>query len=124
MSRVETRSQTSRCTCKLAADREERWRRIRDDLRDCMDRGEHPCGERAKAVAVAARLLISEIAGADSRVSMILKVLARLSAPVVWLVGIPASCNISISPLAGWRISRTDVLMTGSARHCRSALAI
>ncbi len=81
MSRVETRSQSSRCTCKLAADREERWRRIRDDLRDCMDRGEHPCGERAKAVAAAARLLISEIAGADSRVSMILKVLARLSAP-------------------------------------------
>ncbi|MBH5372232.1 MerR family transcriptional regulator [Bradyrhizobium sp. CNPSo 4016] len=81
MSRVETRSQTSRCTCKLAADREERWRRIRDDLRDCMDRGEHPCGERAKAVATAARLLISEISGADSRVSIILKVLARLSAP-------------------------------------------
>ncbi|VIO70494.1 Nodulation protein NolA [Bradyrhizobium ivorense] len=81
MSRVETRGQTSRCTCKLAAEREERWRRIRDELRDCMDRGEHPCGERAKAVAVAARLLIGEIAGADSRVSTILKVLARLSAP-------------------------------------------
>ncbi len=81
MSRIETRSQTSRCTCKLAAEREERWRRIRDDLRDCMDRGEHPCGERAKAVAIAARLLIGEIAGADSRVSTILKVLARLSAP-------------------------------------------
>ncbi|MCC8942545.1 MerR family transcriptional regulator, partial [Bradyrhizobium sp. Arg68] len=81
MSRVKTRSHTSRCTCKLAADREERWRRIRDELRDCMDRGEHPCGERAKAVAIAARLLISEIAGADSRVSTILKVLARLSAP-------------------------------------------
>ncbi|MBB4365365.1 DNA-binding transcriptional MerR regulator [Bradyrhizobium sp. CIR18] len=81
MSRVETHNQTSRCTCKLAADREERWRRIRNDLRDCMNRGEHPCGERAKAVAAAARLLISEIAGADSRVSMILKVLARLSAP-------------------------------------------
>lgn len=81
MSRVETRSQTSRCTCKLAAEREERWRRIRDELRDCMDRGEPPCGERAKAVAVAARLLIREIAGADSRVSTILKVLARLSAP-------------------------------------------
>jgi len=81
MSKVQTRSQTSRCTCKLAIEREERWRRIRDELRDCMDRGEHPCGERAKAVAVAARLLISEIAGADSRVSTILKVLARLSAP-------------------------------------------
>ncbi|QOZ29641.1 nodulation protein NolA [Bradyrhizobium sp. CCBAU 51753] len=81
MSRVETRRQTSRCTCTLAAEREERWRRIRDELRDCMDRGEHPCGERAKAVAVAARLLIGEIAGADSRVSTILKVLARLSAP-------------------------------------------
>ncbi|WP_424579810.1 MULTISPECIES: MerR family transcriptional regulator [Bradyrhizobium] len=81
MSRAETRSQTSRCTCNLAAEREDRWRRIRDDLRDCMDGGEHPCGERAKAVAVAARLLISEIAGDDSRVSMILKVLARLSAP-------------------------------------------
>ncbi|MGY3443320.1 DNA-binding transcriptional MerR regulator [Bradyrhizobium sp. USDA 4473] len=81
MSRVETRSQTSRCTCKLAAERDERWWRIRDDLRDCLDRGEHPCGERAKAVAVAARLLIGEIAGADSRVSTILKVLARLSAP-------------------------------------------
>ncbi|MCC8954639.1 MerR family transcriptional regulator [Bradyrhizobium sp. Pear77] len=81
MSRVETRRRTSRCTCKLAAEREERWRRIRDELRDCMDRGEHPCGERAKAVAVAARMLISEIAGADSRVSTILKVLARLSAP-------------------------------------------
>ncbi|MFK4381092.1 MerR family transcriptional regulator [Bradyrhizobium sp. USDA 223] len=81
MSRVETRSQTSPCICNLASEREDRWRRIRDDLRDCMDRSEHPCGERAKAVAVAARSLISEIAGADSRVSMILKVLARLSAP-------------------------------------------
>ncbi|WP_342729299.1 MerR family transcriptional regulator [Bradyrhizobium sp. B097] len=81
MSRVETRRPTSRCTCKLAAEREERWRRIRDELRDCMDRGEHPCGERAKAVAIAARLLIGEIAGADSRVSTMLKVLARLSAP-------------------------------------------
>ncbi|MGF6312685.1 MULTISPECIES: MerR family transcriptional regulator [unclassified Bradyrhizobium] len=81
MSQVEARSRTSRCPCKLAADREERWRRIRDDLRDCMDRGEPPCGERAKAVAAAARLLITEIAGADSRVSTILKVLARLSAP-------------------------------------------
>ncbi|MBB4380288.1 DNA-binding transcriptional MerR regulator [Bradyrhizobium sp. SBR1B] len=81
MSRVETRGETPQCNCKLAAEREDRWRRIRDDLRACMDGGEDPCGERAKAVAVAARLLISEIAGADSRVSMILKVLARLSAP-------------------------------------------
>ncbi|WP_172789354.1 MULTISPECIES: MerR family transcriptional regulator [Bradyrhizobium] len=81
MSRVETRSQTTACICNSASEREDRWRRIRDDLRDCMDRSEPPCGERAKAVAVAARLLISEIAGADSRASMILKVLARLSAP-------------------------------------------
>ncbi|UPU01227.1 MerR family transcriptional regulator [Bradyrhizobium barranii subsp. apii] len=81
MSRVETRCQPSRCTCKLAADHEERWRRIRDELRECMDRAEHPCGERAKAVAIAARSLIGEIAGADSRVSTILKVLARLSVP-------------------------------------------
>lgn len=81
MSRAETRGDPPPCACNLAADREDRWRRIRDDLRACMEEGEHPCGERAKAVAGAARLLISEIAGADSRVSMILKVLARLSAP-------------------------------------------
>ncbi|TWB93092.1 DNA-binding transcriptional MerR regulator [Bradyrhizobium macuxiense] len=81
MSRVEKRTQPHRCTCKLAAEREERWRRIRDELRDCMDRGEHPSSERTRAVALEARLLFSEIAGVDSTVSTILKVLARLSAP-------------------------------------------
>ncbi|MES5486889.1 MerR family transcriptional regulator [Bradyrhizobium sp. INPA03-11B] len=81
MSRVEKRAQPHRCTCKLAAEREERWRRIRDELRDCMDRGEHPSSERTRAVALEARLLFSEIAGVDSTVSTILKVLARLSAP-------------------------------------------
>ncbi|WFU54582.1 MerR family transcriptional regulator [Bradyrhizobium pachyrhizi] len=81
MSRVEKRAQSHRCTCKLAAEREERWRRIRDELRDCMDRSEHPSSERARAVALEARLLFSEIAGVESTVSTILKVLARLSAP-------------------------------------------
>ncbi|MGL3210399.1 MerR family transcriptional regulator [Bradyrhizobium sp. BR 1433] len=81
MSRVEKRAQPHRCTCKLAAEREERWRRIRDELRDCMDRSEHPSSERTRAVALEARLLFSEIAGVESTVSTILKVLARLSAP-------------------------------------------
>ncbi len=81
MARVAPRGGTPPCICNLAAEREDRWRRIRDDLRACMDEGEEPCGERAKAVATAARLLIGEIAGADTRVSMILTVLARLSAP-------------------------------------------
>lgn len=81
MSRVEKRAQSHRCTCKLAAEREERWRRIRDELRDCMDRSEHPSSERARAVALEARLLFSEIAGVELTVSTILKVLARLSAP-------------------------------------------
>ncbi|WP_213290877.1 MerR family transcriptional regulator [Bradyrhizobium sp. sGM-13] len=82
MSRVEEeRPQPLPCTCVMDSDREERWRKIRDELRDCVDRGEHPCSERANAVALKARLLITEIAGADSTVSMILKVLARLSAP-------------------------------------------
>ncbi|MFB9263053.1 MerR family transcriptional regulator [Bradyrhizobium erythrophlei] len=81
MSRVEKRAQSHRCTCKLAAEREERWRRIRDELRDCMDRGEHPYSERTTAVALEARSLISEIAGVDSTGSTFLKVLARFSAP-------------------------------------------
>ncbi len=81
MSRVEERTQEPRCTCVLDEDREERWRRFRDDLRDCLERGEHPCSERANAVALQARSLITEIAGIDSTVSTILKVLARLSAP-------------------------------------------
>ncbi|WP_083543423.1 MerR family transcriptional regulator [Bradyrhizobium sp. CCGE-LA001] len=81
MSRVEKRPQANPCTCALAADREERWRRIRNDLRDCMDRSEHPCSDRTKAVALEARLLINEIAGNDSTGSTILKVLARLSDP-------------------------------------------
>jgi len=81
MARVEKRAEPRPCTCTLAADREERWRRIRDDLRDCVDRDEHPCSERTRSVALEARQLIGEIAGADSTVPKILKVLARLSAP-------------------------------------------
>jgi len=81
MARVEKRAEPRPCTCTLAADREERWRRIRDELRDCVDRDEHPCSERTRSVALEARQLIGEIAGADSTVPKILKVLARLSAP-------------------------------------------
>ncbi|MBO4227660.1 MULTISPECIES: MerR family transcriptional regulator [Bradyrhizobium] len=81
MSRVEERTPDLRCTCVLDEDREERWQKIRDDLRDCVERGEHPRSERAAAVALQARSLITEIAGIDSTVSTILKVLARLSAP-------------------------------------------
>ncbi|MCA6107980.1 MerR family transcriptional regulator [Bradyrhizobium cenepequi] len=81
MSRVEERAQELRCTCVIDADREERWRKVRDELRDCVDRGEDPCSERANAVAFQARTLITEVAGFDSTVSTILKVFARLSAP-------------------------------------------
>lgn len=81
MSRVEKRPPPAPCTCAPAADREERWRRIRNELRDCMERNEHPCSERTKAIAREARLLISEIAGNDATGSTILKVLARLSDP-------------------------------------------
>ncbi|MHC4044785.1 MerR family transcriptional regulator [Bradyrhizobium xenonodulans] len=80
-SRAEARPQTPRCTCALGADREERWRKIRDELRDCVDRGEHPCSERAASVALKARALITEIAGTDPAASTMLKVLARLSTP-------------------------------------------
>ncbi|XIA67559.1 MerR family transcriptional regulator [Bradyrhizobium sp. TZ2] len=75
MSRVEKRR------CGLEADREERWRKIRDELRDCRDRGEQPCSERVNAVALEARSLLTEIVGIDSTVSTILKVLGRLSTP-------------------------------------------
>ncbi|WP_024519936.1 MerR family transcriptional regulator [Bradyrhizobium sp. Tv2a-2] len=81
MSRAEKRPQARRCTCAPDAVREERWREIRDELRGCMDRGEQPCCERANAVALQARSLITEIAGVDPTVSRLLKVLARLSAP-------------------------------------------
>lgn len=80
-SRAEARPQTPRCTCALGVEREERWRKIRDELRDCVDRGEHPCSERAAAVALKARSLITEIAGTDPAASTMLKVLARLSTP-------------------------------------------
>ncbi|MGY3622073.1 MerR family transcriptional regulator [Bradyrhizobium sp. USDA 10063] len=81
MSRVERPAQVLPCTCVLSADREERWRTIRDELRDCVDRGEPPYSERANAVARQALSLITEIAGVDPTVSTMLKVLARLSAP-------------------------------------------
>ncbi|UPJ47759.1 MerR family transcriptional regulator [Bradyrhizobium sp. 200] len=81
MSRVEKRAQTPRCRCASDPNREERWQRIHKELRDCMIRGEHPCSERVTAVALQARSLITEVAGAESTASTILKVLARLSAP-------------------------------------------
>ncbi|OKO73161.1 nodulation protein NolA [Bradyrhizobium sp. NAS80.1] len=87
MSMVEKPPPPRPCTCALAADGEERWRSIRDELRDCMDREEHPCSDRTKAVALKARVLIKEFAGIDSTVSTVLNVLARL-------------CNSRI--LAGW----------------------
>lgn len=81
ISRLEKRTQVRRCTCAPDAARDETWRRIRDELRECMDRGEHPCSERANAIALQARSLITEIAGFDPTVSRILKVIARLSKP-------------------------------------------
>ncbi|WP_024510029.1 MerR family transcriptional regulator [Bradyrhizobium sp. ARR65] len=81
MSRDEQRNQAPQCECDLDEDREERWRQIRDRLRDCMERGEQPCSERSTAVAVDARALITEIAGVGSTVSTILRVLTRLSTP-------------------------------------------
>ncbi|WP_084800018.1 MerR family transcriptional regulator [Bradyrhizobium sp. Ai1a-2] len=81
MSRVEKRAQTRRCRCAMDPDREERWRRIHEELRDCMTRGEHPRSERVTAVALQARSLITEVAGVGSTASTILKVLARLSTP-------------------------------------------
>lgn len=81
ISRLEKRSQVQRCTCAPDAAREESWRKIRDELRKCMDRGDQPCSERANAIALQARSLITEIAGADPALPRILKVIARLSKP-------------------------------------------
>ncbi|MET4037138.1 MULTISPECIES: MerR family transcriptional regulator [unclassified Bradyrhizobium] len=76
MSRIE--EPTPSAICAANADR---WRKIRDELRSCLDQGEPPCSERAKAVARQARSLLTEIGGADSAVSMVLKVLTRLTEP-------------------------------------------
>ncbi|WFT97137.1 MerR family transcriptional regulator [Bradyrhizobium barranii] len=65
----------------ICAANADRWRKIRDELRSCLDQGEPPCSERAKAVARQARSLLTEIGGADSAVSMVLKVLTRLTEP-------------------------------------------
>ncbi|WP_083519357.1 MerR family transcriptional regulator [Bradyrhizobium jicamae] len=81
MSRVEKRAQAPRCKCATDPNREERWRRIHEELRDCMTRGEHPRSERVTAVAVQARSLITEVAGAASTASTILRVLARFNTP-------------------------------------------
>ncbi|MGY3434453.1 MerR family transcriptional regulator [Bradyrhizobium canariense] len=81
MSRIEERTPSAICTCASNASREDRWRRIRDELRSCMDQREPPCCERANAIARQARSLLTEIAGVDSTVSMILKVLTRLTEP-------------------------------------------
>lgn len=48
MSRVEKRAQAPRCRCASDPTRGERWRRIHEELRDGMTRGEHPC-ERVTA---------------------------------------------------------------------------
>ncbi|WFU14514.1 MerR family transcriptional regulator [Bradyrhizobium sp. CB3481] len=95
MSRVNKRAQAPRCRCASDPHREERWRRIHEELRDCMTRGEHPRSERVTAVALQARSLITEVAGADSTASTILTVLARLSAP---------------PKLAGWDLSLVQYL--------------
>ncbi|MDH2405106.1 MerR family transcriptional regulator [Bradyrhizobium sp. SSUT18] len=76
MSRIEEPTPSAMCAANA-----ERWRKIRDELRSCMDQGEPPCSERAKAVARQARSLLTEIGGADSTVSMVLKVLTRLTEP-------------------------------------------
>ena len=81
LSRIEKRTPSAICTCASNASREDRWRKIRDELRSCMDQGEPPCSERANAVARQARSLLTEIAGVNSTVSMILKVLTRLTEP-------------------------------------------
>ncbi|WOH63841.1 MerR family transcriptional regulator [Bradyrhizobium sp. BWA-3-5] len=82
MSRVNKRAQAPRCSCASDPEQEERWRRIQEELRDCMARGEHPRSKRVTAVALQARSLITEVAGADPTASTILKVLTRLSAPL------------------------------------------
>ncbi|WP_354125053.1 MerR family transcriptional regulator [Bradyrhizobium sp. LA6.10] len=97
MSRIEENTPSAICAANA-----ERWRKIRDELRSCMDQGEPPCSERAKAVARQARSLLTEIGGADSTVSMVLKVLTRLTEPhnlAGWDASLMAYLDLALAAL-------------------------
>ncbi|WP_377828007.1 MerR family transcriptional regulator [Bradyrhizobium lupini] len=97
MSRIEEHTPSASCAANA-----ERWRKIRDELRSCMDQGEPPCSERAKAVARQARSLLTEVAGADSAVSMVLKLLTLLTEPhnlAGWDASLMAYLDLALAAL-------------------------
>ncbi|WP_139020718.1 MerR family transcriptional regulator [Bradyrhizobium sp. ORS 285] len=79
MSRQVKQRSSNRCNCANRAEREEKWRQVRADLRACMERGESTRSRATQAIARRARALLTEIGGVDTTVSLILQVLTRLS---------------------------------------------
>ncbi len=81
MSRVVRQGDARRRSGETSKDSEAQWRKLGDELRACMGRGERPTAPRPRAVARKVHARISEFAGGDRATLEALAHLRRLEPP-------------------------------------------